>query len=284
MQRPIWSEPHGVFTNHRLCFVLLVAVLQIGVEHVTGCHRLWADNASTDPDSISPEEFLFQRDRLNNLVFRVGEHRELQRDISRAVDGLRLGHVAKSLNLLQGVLNREMDSGFLLSGGLRQLSVRQEVSHLLGSLPPAARRTYEQIYGEQAGELLLEARQSHHPARFAEVTRRFFHTRAGFAAVDWEASRWLDHGRYAMAARQWARLFSDPIHQKRVTDVLILKAAIANQRCGNNAATLKLMKRLGNRRVFVRGKQIMPERIMAGVAPNSIAGSGYERMENAAGQ
>lgn len=167
-----------------------------------------------------------ERQVLNQIVFR---HRLQQTALRRAVNELEAGRTVEGLACLQHVFDSRED-GFLWTGsGPRLVSIRSEAARILSLLRPEARRTYEGIYGRQAQALLEEAFDQGKPTAVDEVARRFFHTSAGYRAADWQATRWLDHGRSDLAARRWRQLLADPSHRRRITDQQRLKLEFAER-------------------------------------------------------
>jgi len=167
-----------------------------------------------------------ERQVLNQIVYR---HRQQQSVLRRADSALRAGRTAEGLSYLQHVLDSRED-GFLWTGdGPRLVSVRSEAARILNSLRPEAVRTYEGIYGRQARVLLEEALEAGTPAAVDEVARRFFYTEAGYRAADWQASRWLDHGRADLAVRRLRDLSENPVHRRRVTRSFRLKLQFASR-------------------------------------------------------
>ena len=62
-------------------------------------------------------------------------------------------------------------------------SLKAEAERLLGEMPREGRELYELQYGARARQMLTEALDSGDMERLAEVSRRFFHTRAGYQAT-----------------------------------------------------------------------------------------------------
>lgn len=62
-------------------------------------------------------------------------------------------------------------------------SLKAEAHELIGRLPPKGRESYELQYGARARRMLLDAVGAGNPTALAEVSRRFFHTEAGYEAT-----------------------------------------------------------------------------------------------------
>ena len=62
-------------------------------------------------------------------------------------------------------------------------------------MPREGRELYELQYGARARQMLDEALEAGDMERLAEVSRRFFHTRAGYQATFLLGLYHFDHGR-----------------------------------------------------------------------------------------
>jgi len=109
-------------------------------------------------------------------------------------------------------------------------SLKQEVLRLLGSLPPEGRRVYELLYGAQARQLLEQALRSGQRELVAEVSRRFFHTQAGYEATLLLGLDYLDRGSPLAGALTLERLKHAPEAAKRFEPTLSLALAVCWQR------------------------------------------------------
>ncbi len=89
-------------------------------------------------------------------------------------------------------------------------SLKTEAQRLIGSMPAAGRDLYELRYGATARALLDEAITSGDISRLTEVTRRFFHTRAGYEAMMLLGRYHMDEGRPLAAALCFERLTVSP--------------------------------------------------------------------------
>lgn len=89
-------------------------------------------------------------------------------------------------------------------------SLKTEAQRLLGSMPAAGRDMYELRYGATARDLLQQAVGEGDLTKLTEVTRRYFHTRAGYEAMMLLGRRHLDAGRPLAAALCFQRLAESP--------------------------------------------------------------------------
>ncbi len=153
------------------------------------------------------------------------------------------GKVAEGLTLLQRILDRG-DDGFVrmqTTGPL--VEVRFEALKSLSALSPNGRVIYEKLFGTQARQLFERAKSTGHPTDALEVSRRFFHTAAGFDAARWLAVRWLDRGEARTAARMWERLLAESVHQERMTAAVRMQAAIAFRTVGQEGRAIEVLGR-----------------------------------------
>ena len=74
-------------------------------------------------------------------------------------------------------------------------SLKSEAQRLIGEMPREGRDLYELQYGARARQMLEEAIASGDAVRLAEVSRRFFHTRAGYQAAFLLGLDHFEHGR-----------------------------------------------------------------------------------------
>lgn len=221
--------------------------------------------AAGDPqDSFETEEGSAPvRQILNQLIFRSRQHDVIFKRGMRALDD---GNVVDGLAYLQQILDDGQDAFIWLDGEPQPLSVRREAMRVLGSLPQRLLSTYEKLYGPVARRLLEKARRTADPALYGDVSRRFFYTGAGFEAVDWQATHWLDHGRYEWAAREWMRLLDEPAHRGRIEPGMLVKAALAHRLSGRLETSL--IDRIGKRRLRIAGRSISPTDLRTFGLPN----------------
>jgi len=177
-----------------------------------------------DSPAVAAEPAAANRNALSQLIYRS---RLQQVAVEKAAEALATGHEADGLLLLQQVLDQPDDS-FQWSSLVPGLSSsRRMARQILDSLPEPTLALYERLCGTDAERLLAEARASGDPSHYAEVARRYFHTSAGMSAADWQATRWLDRGRFDLASRAWQQLLEAPPHRRRITEAIRRKASIA---------------------------------------------------------
>lgn len=146
-------------------------------------------------------------------------------DLSQAFEALQilLGDPQELLAPSQDWNRAPSDSFFLTNGRLH--SVRHETLMVFEALTREQLNFYEKKYSETASSALQTARESGRSAAYLEVARRCFPTLAGAQATDEAATRLLDRGKAALAAKLWLRIIHSNVHQNRLHPRLFEKAA-----------------------------------------------------------
>lgn len=146
-------------------------------------------------------------------------------DLSQAFEALQilLGDPQELLAPSQDWNRAPSDSFFLTNGRLH--SVRHETLMVFESLTREQLKFYEKKYSETASSALQAARESGRSTAYLEVARRCFPTLAGAQATDEAATRLLDRGEAALAAKLWLRIIHSNVHQNRLHPRLFEKAA-----------------------------------------------------------
>ena len=138
-------------------------------------------------------------------------------------------------------------------------SLKSEAQRLIGELPPEGRASYELQYGAIARQKLEEAAAHGDVAALAAVSRRFFHTEAGYEATYALAEYQLDRGQPLSAALSFQRLLDTPA-AARLEPTLSLKAAACWQLAGMSDKALPVFNRLAERhrgeRVMIAGREV----------------------------
>jgi outer membrane protein assembly factor BamB len=148
-------------------------------------------------------------------------------ELSQAFDALQslLGDPQELLSPPHDWTRAPSDSFYLADRRLR--SVRHEAQQIFESLTDDQLSFYEQKYSDVANSALQVARESGRSAAYLEIARRCFPTLAGAQATDEAATRLLDRGHAAIAAKLWLRIVRSKVHRQRLHPRLFEKAAIA---------------------------------------------------------
>jgi outer membrane protein assembly factor BamB len=139
-------------------------------------------------------------------------------------------------------------------------SIKVEAERLLGSLPAEGRQAYELQFGSQAEELLNEALADRDWNKLADVSRRFFHTQAGYRATYLLGLYHLDQGRPLAAGLCLERLKRAADSSAKLEPNLSLQLATAWLRAGQSDKARQALQGLpasaGNEPLTIAGKKV----------------------------
>ncbi|MDA1013333.1 MAG: PQQ-binding-like beta-propeller repeat protein [Planctomycetota bacterium] len=163
------------------------------------------------------------------IVGLVSADRLIRVKLSRGQDLVQRGEVAAALPLLQSALECPTDSAFAADGLERTVlrSIRREAERLIGRLPAVDRATYELLFGPDANEALLRARDRSDIAALEQVSLRYFHTRAGRDATYLLAAAYFDLGRPLDAGVWFDRLNQGHPDAEKNRNAIALQSAVA---------------------------------------------------------
>lgn len=111
-------------------------------------------------------------------------------------------------------------------------SLKAEAQRLIGTMPREGRESYELQYGARARQMLDEAIAAGEAPALSEVSRRFFHTQAGYEATAVLAANYLDHGHPLAAALCYERLRATPAAAEKLEPSLSMRLAACWLRAG----------------------------------------------------
>jgi outer membrane protein assembly factor BamB len=139
------------------------------------------------------------------------------------------------------------------------VSLKGEAQRLLGSLPPVALQLYELQYGSDATRMLDESLATGDFSNLTIITRKYFHTSAGYEAAILLGHRDRDHGRPLAAALNFKRVYDSPAARSKYDPELslILATCWLDAQIPRKAVeTLRTLKQnIPNSRFDVGGKQ-----------------------------
>ena len=174
--------------------------------------------AATGDSSTSNEE-------LADNVFLPPDRRSLQR-LSQAKELIAKGRYGEAVQNLGAILEGPEDFFFQPQAGQPiHRSLKAEAQRLIGQMPREGRELYELQYGARAKQLLEEATAAGDAHSLAEVSRRFFHTQAGYEATFLLGLHHLDHGRPLAGALTLQRLVDTMDESDRFEPALSLAMA-----------------------------------------------------------
>ena len=189
---------------------------------------------SEDPNAPKPEAY---------QSFTFPEDRDAKQRLKAVMDYLDKKTVPWDVvcGTSQQLLDAKSDSFFPLdeaaAGGKAtgsRVSIKTKVNDLIGNFPKEGRQFYELTYGPTADAILKDAVQNRYdkPA-LADVSQRYFHTKAGAQATLLLATLDLETGNYAEAAYGFQRLLGRPESDDVLTPRTLFKAAVAFKRSGD---------------------------------------------------
>jgi len=131
-----------------------------------------ADDPKTDPEAAADRNVFPVADR--GLLLLLSKARQL----------VQQERFAEAVQCLGAILDAPEDA-FFRSGEKTDLypGLKAEAQAMLGRLPRQGRELYELQYGARARQMLTAAAAAGDAAGLAEVSRRYFHTRAGYEAT-----------------------------------------------------------------------------------------------------
>ncbi len=146
--------------------------------------------------------------------------------------------------LLQNILEARSDSFFnvyYMVGGekrINRISVKTEANRIIAAFPKEGLQFYQQSYGQIASALLDDAiRVDYDISLLADLSQRFFHTRAGSEGTILLGTLYLERGNYLEAAYAFERILSRPGTEELLTPRTLFKAVLAFKRSGDSRHT-----------------------------------------------
>ncbi len=142
--------------------------------------------------------------------------------------------------LLQNILETRSDSFFntyFTANGQKQIlriSVKTEANRIIAAFPKEGLEFYQQQYGQQASAALDDIIKGNYdiPA-LADLSQRYFHTKAGAEATILLGTLYLERGNYLEAAYAFERVLTRPGTTDLITPRTLFKACLAFKRSGD---------------------------------------------------
>jgi outer membrane protein assembly factor BamB len=207
------------------------------------------NNAKADGNDVSGENVFLWADR--SVLQRLNSAKEL----------LRQGRFGEAARYLGGIVEAPEDY-FVppAAGDEAYRSLKGEANQLIGKMPAAGRESYELQYGPRAKRMLEEAVAKGDAGGLAEISRRFFHTEAGYQATLLLGLDNLDRGSPLSAALTLQRLRQVGPEADRFEPTLSLAEAIGWMQAGlrdqASATLVKLKQSRGESTVTLRGRSV----------------------------
>src|SRR5262249_42717553 len=115
-----------------------------------------------------------------------------------------------------------------------RISVRTEANRIIAAFPKEGLEFYQQLHGQQASAALDDAIKANYDIPLlADVSQKFFHTKAGAEATILVGTLHLERGNYLEAAYAFERLLSRPNADDFLTPRTLFKACLAFKRSGD---------------------------------------------------
>ncbi len=190
----------------QLFLSLLVGIFLVaGLGSTVG--SLWAADTDKDDEDVT-NIFLPAPRGLRQQLTRARQALE-EEQYGEAVDllGQLLASPEVGADAQNGVGEQDYFMGSSSEPGPR-ISLKTEAQRLLGGMPDKGRDLYELKFGADARQLLDTALETRDIQQLIEVTRRYFHTQAGYEATMLIGRHYLDQGRPLAAALCFQRLES----------------------------------------------------------------------------
>jgi len=145
------------------------------------------------------------------------------------------------VKLAQGLLDAKSDYFYQYNANStdpkkdkRRVSVKDEMSRLIGTFPKDGRDFYQLTYGPVADTILKDAKKDGLDiAKLSEVSQKFFHTKAGAEGALLLASLNLELGNYPEAAYGFQRLLNRPDTDAILDAKSLFKAVVAFKRASD---------------------------------------------------
>lgn len=172
---------------------------------------LFSSDVQAMADTDGEEEFAYE------TVF-IPAPREITRPIERARSAIAERDYFEAVRQLSFVLNEAAEEDYLIPISNRRgtsSSVIGEAQNVLGTMPTEGLEVYELRFGIEASQQLNEAVLNSDMESVAKISRRYFHTQAGYQATLLLGRFYLDRGKPLAAARFFHRIIETPAARKR---------------------------------------------------------------------
>ena len=166
------------------------------------------------------------------------------RGIQRVVESIAKGEFSRAIRFLDEILNRQEDSFLRLSESGKYVGLKETTWKIIRDLPPGGRQAYETTFGPVARRLLKQVVAEGDLVGLRQITRRYFHTPAGYEAALLLAQHEADLGRHLSAALLYQQLLDTPAAAARFQPQLSLQAFLSWKALGNQDRCEELLQAL----------------------------------------
>ena len=149
----------------------------------------------------------------------------------------------QAIRILQALIVRS-DAGFVSAADKgRYVALGLKANEMIGKMGPDGLKLYRELYDPQAQAIYEEGLAKGDPAVLRKVASQYLHTTYGPKALEAIASMDFDRGRFAQAARTWARL-TGMNGSGTARPLLLAKVAVAWHLAGDDALADKAIGEL----------------------------------------
>ncbi|MBN9117737.1 MAG: PQQ-binding-like beta-propeller repeat protein [Planctomycetes bacterium] len=179
-----------------------------------------------------------------NLPFAMQYERDHKRRLEGVRDYLNVKNVEnikwnEVCSFLQQILDSKSDSFFDVkykigdTWRINRISVKTEANRIISTFSPEGLQFYQQAQGANAAQLLEDARKANYDvAMLADLSQRYFHTKAGAEGTILLATVYLERGNFIEAAHAFERLLPRKDVDDLFTARTLFKACLALKRSG----------------------------------------------------
>ncbi|HVL15865.1 MAG TPA: PQQ-binding-like beta-propeller repeat protein [Gemmata sp.] len=202
-----------------------------------------------DKNERPPEE--------ENIPFSFPYDRDAKKQLKAARDYLEFKLVPYNTvcPLLQSILEAKSDSFFNTTqvvGGesrVHRISVKTEANRIIAAFQKDGLEFYQQAYGQLASAMLDDAIKANYDLpTLADLSQRYFHTKAGAEATILLGTLYLERGNYLEAAFAFERILNRVGSEPLLTPRTLFKACVAFKRSGDPKHAALLSKTLDSLR------------------------------------
>src|SRR6266545_4566754 len=179
-------------------------------------------------------------------------------------------------SFLQQILDSKSDSFFDVkykvgdTVRITRISVKTEANRIISTFSPEGLQFYQQAQGATAAQLLEDAVKANYDiAMLADLSQRYFHTKAGAEGTILLATIYLERGNFLEAAYAFERLLPRKDIDDLFTGRTLFKACLALKRSGDTRhtdlykTTLERLEKAARNGITIGRTTYTPEKLKA---------------------
>ena len=242
------SPPTPKLRFRRGCFLASVAILvQFGTNGISDAQQPILGLPGMPPRAVQSGEESGENENFDSSVFQPPE-RELLRHLDAGRKFLSEGRFSEAVQHLGMILEHPRDYFYNISGNNTSFAgIKKYTLDLIGEMAKTAdggREAYELQFGTTARRLLENALQEGDFSEILNISRRYFHTQAGYEATYLVGVALFDRGEPLAAALKFRELQAWPQAWKSLEPGLSLAEACCRLQCGDRAEASEVLKEL----------------------------------------